>query len=342
MFVVSKNICAPKEGLIVFPYQCRRRTAAICANPSGSPRTRNEDSCFVGALDNETLLMVGDGMAYGGLGALASAQAAYSFKNSFLTFDKVDEAGLIKMFLLAQTQVYYPSLLDYSCTTIEAFYRHENEAFFAHLGDSRSYLIRGGEVELLFADQTVGTDEFAKLNSLWQVPSEFSSGGLLPEYYEFTRRERSAQFLLNCAGIKKSGVSFRKEGVLAFFPKLGNNFHKLFRRSVVSPLRFIFRAKFEERLTNLKLDREEKQALFDFYLRNIFMIPQTKRLQLQGGDVVLLCSDGLNYLEWGKFFELCQYLTHFSAELGVKILFEAIGNPSDNITVILYIHQNTP
>jgi PPM family protein phosphatase len=138
----------------------------------GRKRNHNEDSFLVD--DELQLYVVADGMGGHAGGGTASKMAVetidrelrgvrLSQDNPFLKSAILQESPLpeiirtaveracLSIFNAAQDD---PRLAGMG-TTVIAMLIHDNQAFFAHVGDSRAYLIRGNRVDQLTVDHSV-------------------------------------------------------------------------------------------------------------------------------------------------------------------------------------------
>jgi serine/threonine protein phosphatase PrpC len=120
----------------------------------GSVRDRNEDAAYAG----DRLLAVADGMRGPG-GAAASAAAIEALRRL------EPEAGTTAELLaeLAATLDEVDRSLRGTggdpCTTLTALLRRGSQLALVHIGDTRAYLLRGGELSLLTQDHTWVRDQ---------------------------------------------------------------------------------------------------------------------------------------------------------------------------------------
>jgi serine/threonine protein phosphatase PrpC len=129
--------------------------AAAGTHP-GLRRSNNEDSAFAG----RRLLFVADGMGGAAYGEVASAVATHSvtYLDDFLTKLGIqyDLWAAVKFadYRLSKAVASYPALSGMG-TTMTAFLLHDDQIAFAHVGDSRAYLLREGKFEQVTKDDTV-------------------------------------------------------------------------------------------------------------------------------------------------------------------------------------------
>ncbi len=128
----------------------------------GQVRTANEDSCDIfERADGTRLLVVADGMGGHRGGATASQTAIATFSDLFaqhasnrdeaLLHDAITKANE-RIFSLAQND----SALEGMGTTVVAFLLDANgQGSVAHVGDSRAYRYRQGQLEALTVDHSV-------------------------------------------------------------------------------------------------------------------------------------------------------------------------------------------
>jgi len=121
---------------------------------TGRQRRANEDSYFVRA----PLFVVADGMGGAQAGEVASRLAAETFARG-LPNDGTSEQRLEVRVRDANTRIHELSQQDRSLngmgTTITAAYLDGDELTLAHVGDSRAYLLRDGELSRLTRDHTL-------------------------------------------------------------------------------------------------------------------------------------------------------------------------------------------
>ena len=121
---------------------------------TGRQRTANEDSLYARA----PLFAVADGMGGAQAGEVASQIAAEAFE----PVDRGDgsaEAFLRSIAEVANERIHTLALTDSSVqgmgTTLTAALVEGDEVSFAHVGDSRAYVYRDGEVKLLTSDHSL-------------------------------------------------------------------------------------------------------------------------------------------------------------------------------------------
>jgi PPM family protein phosphatase len=121
---------------------------------TGRQRRANEDSFFVRA----PLFVVADGMGGAQAGEVASRLAAETFASG-LPDDGTSEQRLETRVREANTRIHEVSQEDRALngmgTTLTAAYLDGDELALAHVGDSRAYLLRDGELSRLTRDHTL-------------------------------------------------------------------------------------------------------------------------------------------------------------------------------------------
>ena len=121
---------------------------------TGLQRRANEDSYFVRA----PLFVVADGMGGAQAGEVASGLAAETFARG-LSDDGTPEQRLEERVREANRRIHERQQGDRSLhgmgTTITAAYLDGDELALAHVGDSRAYLLRDGELSRLTRDHTL-------------------------------------------------------------------------------------------------------------------------------------------------------------------------------------------
>jgi PPM family protein phosphatase len=134
-----------------------------CKNDIGR-RSANEDSLLVLERDDmgsdfDCLLVVADGMGGRASGAAASRLAIDAVRETIKSASSADAAELLASCLRAANSAVYrescsrPELQGMGTTCVAALIRDEH-LFYAHLGDSRAYLMRGGELRCLTEDHS--------------------------------------------------------------------------------------------------------------------------------------------------------------------------------------------
>jgi serine/threonine protein phosphatase PrpC len=125
----------------------------------GLVRADNQDSAFIGP----TCMLVADGVGGGAAGEVASATAAYAVSASALMHAGEDPASVMRnAFVRAQAQVNAGVLAEPAragmATTLTAVFTDGTTFVLAHLGDSRGYVFRGGELTRVTRDHTYVQD----------------------------------------------------------------------------------------------------------------------------------------------------------------------------------------
>lgn len=123
----------------------------------GRVRPLNEDSLYL-PQGNENFCAVADGMGGHNAGEVASAMAVEVFAREMRACTVPDGNALKRAVERANREVYAESCRAEGCsgmgTTFTALGLHAGRAAIAHVGDSRAYLIRGGEILRLTVDHT--------------------------------------------------------------------------------------------------------------------------------------------------------------------------------------------
>ena len=121
----------------------------------GLVRPDNEDSGFIGP----TCMLVADGVGGGAAGEIASATTAYAVSATALMRAGDDPAAILRDAVeLAQAQVHAGVLADRArtgmATTLTALVTDGSRFALAHLGDSRGYVYRDGDLTRVTRDHT--------------------------------------------------------------------------------------------------------------------------------------------------------------------------------------------
>lgn len=132
------------------------KTIGYAASDIGKHRASNQDSGYAGY----QLFFVADGMGGHAGGDIASAIASQRIALTDAKYENIEEAieslkkGILEAnAMLASTVQEHPELEGMG-TTFSGLYRHGNQIITAHIGDSRIYLARDGEVKQITADHT--------------------------------------------------------------------------------------------------------------------------------------------------------------------------------------------
>ena len=132
------------------------KTIGYAASDIGKHRATNQDSGYAGY----QLFFVADGMGGHAGGDIASAIASQRIALTDAKYENIEEAidslknGILEAnVMLASTVQEHPELEGMG-TTFSGLYRHGNQIITAHIGDSRIYLARDGEVKQITADHT--------------------------------------------------------------------------------------------------------------------------------------------------------------------------------------------
>lgn len=132
------------------------KTIGYAASDIGKHRSSNQDSGYSGY----QLFFVADGMGGHAGGDIASAIASQRIALTDAKYDSLDEAvsslkqGILEAnAMLASTVQEHPELEGMG-TTFSGLYRFGNQIITAHIGDSRIYLARDGQVRQITADHT--------------------------------------------------------------------------------------------------------------------------------------------------------------------------------------------
>ena len=137
---------------------------------TGRQRSANEDSFYAGS----PVFAVADGMGGAQAGEVASRIAAESFAPA-VRGESSPEAYLRSIALAANTRIYDLAAEDESRsgmgTTFTAALLEGEEVSLAHVGDSRAYLFRDGELRMLTADHSL-VEELLRQGKLTKEQAE--------------------------------------------------------------------------------------------------------------------------------------------------------------------------
>jgi len=117
----------------------------------GLTRDNNEDSGFIG----KNFLLVADGMGGHAAGELASSTAVSVIANFDKNFQKFTPQDIVnKVSEKIKTSIQKDISRNGMGTTLSTVYLTEGKLNFIHVGDSRIYLIKNKELNLISKDQT--------------------------------------------------------------------------------------------------------------------------------------------------------------------------------------------
>jgi protein phosphatase len=137
---------------------------------TGRQRTANEDSYFAGA----PVFAVADGMGGAQAGEVASRIAAGAFERA-LDAEAAPETQLRDIANEANREIHDLAQKDSSRagmgTTLTAAMVHDDEVSFGHVGDSRAYVLRDGELKRLTKDHSL-VEELRRQGRLTEEQAE--------------------------------------------------------------------------------------------------------------------------------------------------------------------------
>ncbi|HZU60411.1 MAG TPA: Stp1/IreP family PP2C-type Ser/Thr phosphatase, partial [Solirubrobacteraceae bacterium] len=141
-----------------------RAVETVCRSDTGRQRRENEDSAFAAA----PLFVVADGMGGAQAGEVASRLAIETFQRG-LAADGSPEQRLAERVRDANRRIYEKSRTESGRegmgTTLTAAYVDDGQLAIAHVGDSRAYLFRDGELTRLTQDHSL-VDELLRQGKL--------------------------------------------------------------------------------------------------------------------------------------------------------------------------------
>ncbi|HZS10324.1 MAG TPA: PP2C family serine/threonine-protein phosphatase [Blastocatellia bacterium] len=139
-------------------------TAGLLSDP-GCARLVNEDRCYYRQPDDRELLagkgvlaLVADGIGGHAAGEIASSKAVEIIARVYYESDRPPQAALEEAFHAANRAIHQAARqndrLHGMGTTCTALVIREGTAYSAQVGDSRLYLVRGGEIFLMSEDHS--------------------------------------------------------------------------------------------------------------------------------------------------------------------------------------------
>lgn len=204
---------------------------------SGRLRRNNEDSLLARA----PLFVIADGMGGAQAGEVASAKVIEAFQDGLPDVGGPAEERLADLIVAANARVHELSTTDREMqgmgTTTTALYVGEEEVALAHVGDSRAYLLRDGELERLTNDHTL-VEELLRQGRITEEEAEHHpqrsivtrSVGPEPEVQvdRLTLRGRAGDLFLVCSDGLTSMISEALVGeILRASPSLREAAHAL-------------------------------------------------------------------------------------------------------------------
>ncbi|GAB3698381.1 Stp1/IreP family PP2C-type Ser/Thr phosphatase [Spirosoma flavus] len=138
---------------------------AVVVSDLGNVRQNNEDTGLFVRLADEGirrtkgyLLLVADGMGGHLAGEVASQMAAELVSREYFQHNETIEKNLARAFQIANRQIFEEARLHDTFrgmgTTCTAIVVHEQQLYFAHVGDSRAYLFKNGQLIQITQDHT--------------------------------------------------------------------------------------------------------------------------------------------------------------------------------------------
>jgi PPM family protein phosphatase len=132
----------------------------LCISRVGLKRTNNEDAASVFETENGLLAVLCDGLGGNRGGEIASSVTVQSVYDFFVAnthedvLDKIRDAIVYANKLLVD-KAEVDQELKGMATTIEVLYLNKTHAYWAHVGDSRIYYLRGGKLKQVTKDHSL-------------------------------------------------------------------------------------------------------------------------------------------------------------------------------------------
>src|SRR4051812_7894626 len=181
---------------------------SFCKTHTGRQRRANEDSVYARA----PLFVVADGMGGAQAGEVASKMSVETLAQGLPDGDAPAEERLADRVQEANASIYELQQRDAELsgmgTTTTATYVGEDEVAIAHVGDSRAYLFRDGQLEQLTEDHSL-VEEFRRQGKLTEQEARdhpqksIITRALGPEPFvevdRMTKRLRDGDVLLICS-----------------------------------------------------------------------------------------------------------------------------------------------
>lgn len=140
------------------PQESNTRVRLAGASRAGQVRTVNQDTYFAGTVGGRTLALVADGMGGHQTGEVASERTADAIRRELAASRAHPPVALARAIQVANREVLDHARSDPRHegmgTTLTAVLVDDQVALIAHVGDSRAYLLRDGELRLLTEDHS--------------------------------------------------------------------------------------------------------------------------------------------------------------------------------------------
>lgn len=151
------------------------------ASNVGCVRENNEDAIYYDSVETlqnhqneDVLMLIADGMGGHNAGEVASKLTVDTIRSARFQFGNDVHKSLVKAFTEANHKIFRTARRDSSLkgmgTTCTALVIRKRNAYCAHVGDSRLYLLRNGDIYRMTEDHTVFTEN--KKNSYIQTSLE--------------------------------------------------------------------------------------------------------------------------------------------------------------------------
>ncbi len=127
---------------------------------TGQKRFDNEDACGVYNIDNGLLCILCDGLGGNKAGEVASQLTVETIERIFHKEKSIDYLERLKFAVTEANNLVHDksskeSELRGMATTAEAMYFKEDNVYWAHVGDSRIYMLRNGKLKQLTKDHSL-------------------------------------------------------------------------------------------------------------------------------------------------------------------------------------------
>jgi PPM family protein phosphatase len=126
----------------------------------GLKRNKNEDSAAVYETENGLLIVLCDGLGGNRGGEIASGTTVEAVYSSFVNSKEDDIIERIKESVISANNLLISKAendfeLKGMATTIEVLYLNNTHAYWAHVGDSRIYFLKGGKLKQITKDHSL-------------------------------------------------------------------------------------------------------------------------------------------------------------------------------------------
>ncbi len=127
---------------------------------TGQKRFDNEDACGIYDIDNGLLSIVCDGLGGNKAGEVASQLTLETIERIFRKEKSIDILERLKFAVIEANNIVHEKSskefeLNGMATTVEVMFIKEEDVYWAHVGDSRIYMLRNGKLKQMTKDHSL-------------------------------------------------------------------------------------------------------------------------------------------------------------------------------------------